>query len=218
MAKFLLAFLIFICSASGLYSTYLLFKDKIEPITGVILVSVCILVFIWSLSLLKKHRLNGSNIFWVFVITILLLGTTVAYAGVEPMSSAKDKVINWLGTETSKITEPKASTTTPKTGLNLSSDYSKTYPAYEQDLGGGVTLYSKVPIPPPIKVWNYEVKWNTGVVYVVKITKKVDGITIIGYWEVNGGKWVFHNSELFMNYKSFDNSIQVSNAPTYEIR
>jgi len=218
MKKFLLTILIFICSVSGIYSAYLLFNHGIEPIVGAILISVCVVVFIWCLSLLKKHRLGGSNIFWVFIITILLLGTSVAYAGVEPMAGAKDKVSNWLDTQTSKIAAPKDSVTTPKTGLNLSSEYSNTYPAYEQDLGGGLKLYSKIPIPPPIKVWNYKVEWDTGVCYAVKVTKKVDGITVIGFWEVRGDKWVFHNSELFMNYKAFDNSIKVSNAPTYEIR
>ena len=113
MTKFFLTILVFICSVSGIYSAYLLFKDEIEPIVGAILISACIVVFIWCLSLLKKHRLGGGNVFWVFVITILLLGTTVAYAGVEPMSGAKDKMVSWLETKTSEITEPKPGTTTP---------------------------------------------------------------------------------------------------------
>ena len=113
MTKILLAFLIFICSVSGLYSAYLLFNDDIEPITGAILTSACVLVFVWCLSLLKKHRLRGSSIFWVFIIAVLLLSTTVAYAGVEPMSGAKDKITTWIDTETSKIAEPKSGTTTP---------------------------------------------------------------------------------------------------------
>ncbi len=112
MTKFLLAFLIFICSVSGLYSAYLLFNDDIEPITGAILTSACVLVFVWCLSLLKKHRLRGSSIFWVFIIAVLLLSTTVAYAGVEPMSGAKDKITTWIDTETSKITAPTQSTQT----------------------------------------------------------------------------------------------------------
>jgi len=113
MIKFLLAFLIFICSVSGLYSAYLLFNDEIEPITGAILTSACVLVFVWCLSLLKKHRLRGSSIFWVFIIAVLLLSTTVAYAGVEPMSGAKDKISTWIDTETSNGAEPKPGTPTP---------------------------------------------------------------------------------------------------------
>ena len=116
MKKFLLAFLIFICSVSGLYSAYLLFNDEIEPITGAILTSACILVFIWCLTLLKKHRLRGSSIFWVFIIAVLLLSTTVAYAGVEPMSGAKDKITTWIDTETSKTNVPTKTSTTGLVG------------------------------------------------------------------------------------------------------
>jgi len=103
------------------------------------------------------------------------------------------------------------------TGLNLSSDYSKTYPAYEQDLGGGLKLYSKIPIPPPIKVWNYEVKTSSRVYYVVKVKETQEGVTMIGWWETEGDRWKFHNDEIFFEYKYFGN-IQVSKAPTYEIR
>ncbi len=103
------------------------------------------------------------------------------------------------------------------TGLNLSSDYSKTYPAYEQDLGDGLKLYSKIPIPPPIKVWNYEVKTFSRVMYAVKVKESQDGVTMTGWWETDGDRWKFHNDEIFLPYKTFG-KISVSKAPTYEIR
>lgn len=151
------------------------------------------------------------------IIAMLLLATTVAYAGVEPLASAKDKVIDWVNTEAHMVSKAKAGTAMPTTGLKLSSEYSKTYPAYEQDLGGGLKLYSKIPIPPPIKVWNYEVKTSSRVYYAVNVKQTSEGTTMIGFWATEGNNWKFNNTEMFMSNKSFG-TVQVSRAPAYEIR
>lgn len=103
------------------------------------------------------------------------------------------------------------------TGLKLSSEYSKTYPAYEQDLGGGLKLYSKVPIPPPIKVWNYEIKTTSRIYYAVKVKETSEGVSMTGFWATEGDKWKFNNDEIFMSYKAYG-KIEVSKAPAYEIR
>lgn len=50
----------------------------------------------------------------IFILVLLLGCTIAAYQGVQPLASAKDKAVNWLDTQTSKITETKP-TTTPAT-------------------------------------------------------------------------------------------------------
>ncbi len=158
--------------------------------------------------------MKGSNIILI-VIIVFLLSATLAYAGVEPISSTKDNIVRWLETTTSEILEP--DTATSATGLNLSSEYSKTYLAYEQDLGGGLKLYSKVALPPPNTVCNYKVKWSTGVCYAVKVEKTSEGVTMIGYWEVKGAEWNFHNAEFYLEYKIFGR-VDVSRVADYQIR
>lgn len=200
----------------------LFYLHKLPAVIGSILFIADSIILIWSIVLIRtaQYRKKAPG-FRVTVASVLAVILVLAFAGVEPVSAAKDKIANWIGTQTASITKTinsqPARPNTPTTGLNLSSDYSKTYPAYEQDLGGGVTLYSKIPIPPPIKVWNYEVEWGTRPVYVVKVTKKADGVIITGWWEIHGDKWVFNNDEMFLSYENFGN-IRVTNAPAYEIR
>lgn len=224
LKKLSLNLLVIVCLTVAVWIGYRLFYlHKFPAVIGSILFIADIIILIWSIVLLRtiQYKTKAPG-FLATIASVLAVFLVLAFAGVEPVSAAKDNVVTWIGMQTASITKTinssqPAKRNTPTTGLSLSSDYSKTYPAYEQDLGGGLKLYSKVPIPPPIKVWNYEVKWTTRTVYVVKATKKVDGVTITGFWEVDGDRWVFRNSELFLSYKNFGN-IQVSNAPAYEIR
>lgn len=108
-------------------------------------------------------------------------------------------------------------TQTSDTGLDLTSDYSRTYPSYEQDLGGGLTLHTSTPIPPPITVWNYKVESGGGIVYAVRVQEASDGVTITGYWEVDGDVWQFRDFEIFWDYQVFGD-IRISRAPASEMR
>jgi hypothetical protein len=50
---------------------------------------------------------------FIIVILVVLLGCTIAaYQGIQPLAASKDKITNWVETQTSKITEPKVSSTT----------------------------------------------------------------------------------------------------------
>lgn len=219
MKKPALYVLLFACLIITIYSAYLLFNNHSDPIIGTIVLAISIVVLLWNWSLAKKRRrrINIASIIGVSLLVALLGGTTSAYAGFEPMSSAKDKVINWVNTEAAAIIESMDKTTSATTGLNLSSDYSKTYPAYEQDLGGGLKLYSKIPIAPPIKVWNYKIQTSSRVYYAVKVEETSEGVTMVGFWTTEGPDWKFKNDQIFMSYKAYGN-IQISKAPTYEIR
>jgi len=106
-------------------------------------------------------------------------------------------------------------TPTPIPTIDITEDYLKFYPAYQKDLGDGQILYSKIPLPPPIKVWNYEIQYDDTYYCAVIIEETTTAVSMTGYWEVVGEVWKFRNTTITLDKKQSD--INITAAPLTEI-
>jgi hypothetical protein len=94
--KGFLIFLLVACLVATIYTGYLLFTHRTEPIIGIIIFSGDIGVLIWNISVLRKWRVGTRSIVAIAVI-IALLGTTIgAFGGIKPFSTAKSEVVAWF--------------------------------------------------------------------------------------------------------------------------
>lgn len=128
MKKTFLVLLVIACLTAAIYTGYLLFTHRIDPVIGVILLLADIGVLIWNISVLKKYRVGAGTVISIFFIIAILGATIGAFAGVEPLSDAKAEVVTWfqdLGGQTPQHQLPPASK----------------YPA---DISGYVTVAEKV--------------------------------------------------------------------------
>ena len=104
MKKGWLTLFTIICLATTVYTAYLLFNGQVSPTAGSVLLSVGVVLSIWSISLTRKrkYQLGGGTVAAIVIIVALLAGATGAYAGYEPLVGAKEKVSTWMETNTSK--------------------------------------------------------------------------------------------------------------------
>jgi hypothetical protein len=94
--KGFLIFLLVACLVATIYTGYLLFTHRTEPIIGAIIFAVDIGVLIWNISVLRKWRVGTRSIVAIAVIIALLGGTIGAFSGIKPFSTVKSEVVTWF--------------------------------------------------------------------------------------------------------------------------
>ncbi len=94
IAKLLLSLLIIVCLTVAVWSGYVLFTDKTSPVWGTVIFLVNIGVLIWNISVLRSRRWRWKNprFKWVFM-SILVVFLVCAFAGIQPLSAAKDNAL-----------------------------------------------------------------------------------------------------------------------------
>jgi len=111
-AKLLLCLLVIAGISTIIWTGYILFTGQMSPVTGTIVFLAEIAFFIWIITVLRSSRFRWRKpsfklVFWPLVAIILVC----AFAGIEPMSSAKDRVITWVGETWESITTSSEPTT-----------------------------------------------------------------------------------------------------------
>lgn len=92
--KAFLIFLLVACLVAAIYTGYLLFTNRTDLVIGTIIFGVGIGVLIWNISVLRKLRVGTRTVVAIAVAIALLGATTGAFAGVEPLASYKDAIVN----------------------------------------------------------------------------------------------------------------------------
>lgn len=97
IAKLLLCLLVIAGISIIVWTGYMLFTHQISLVIGTIVFLAEIGLLIWIISVLRSSRFRWREpsfklVFWPLVAIILVC----AFAGVEPMSSAKDRVIDFI--------------------------------------------------------------------------------------------------------------------------
>lgn len=90
----------------------MLFTGQMSPIIGTSVFLVEIAFFIWIITVLRSSRFRWRKpsfklVFWPLVAIIIVC----AFAGIEPMSSVKDRFTTWVGETWETITTPSESAT-----------------------------------------------------------------------------------------------------------
>ena len=110
--KLLLCLLVIAGISAIIWTGYMLFTGQLSPVTGTIAFFVEIAFFIWIIKVIRSSRFRWRKpsfklVFWSVALIILVC----AFAGIEPMSSGKDRVITWVGDTWETITTSSESTT-----------------------------------------------------------------------------------------------------------
>jgi ribosomal protein L37AE/L43A len=95
--KTFLILLAFACLGFVGWTGYLLYKSEISSLEGIILLVVAIGVLIWNISAIKKYRVVAKTLILLFLVVVLLGSIVTAFAGVEPLSNMKSKVVDYIG-------------------------------------------------------------------------------------------------------------------------
>lgn len=113
-AKFFLVILAIVCSVAVLWTAYLLYAHKIDLFAAIIILVATIATLIWNSTLLGRYRVGSGTVFEVFVVTALVVALIGAFAGIEPMSLAKDRVVSFIEQSCETITaSPQSPTPAP---------------------------------------------------------------------------------------------------------
>jgi len=131
----------------AVWTGYILFTHQTTPVKGTIIFLVAVGFSIWVISVIRSRRYRYTKpsfklVFWSLVGIFLVC----AFAGVEPMSSLKDRGISWVGekweTVTSGISTPTSPTPTPE---DIASAVAQVEPAVvrvetEENIGSGMII------------------------------------------------------------------------------
>jgi hypothetical protein len=110
-SKVFLTFLVIACIAATVYTGYLLFSDQTNWIVGAIVFAADVGVLIWNISALRKWRVGIGTALSILLVIAFLGATACALGGVEPFSSARDKVTSWFQSGTSEPTHELSNST-----------------------------------------------------------------------------------------------------------
>jgi ribosomal protein L37AE/L43A len=91
-----LIFLLIACILAAVYTSYLLFTHRTDPVIGTIIFVADIGVLIWNISVLRKWRVGTRTVVAIAVIIAVLGATTGAFAGIKPFSTAKNEIVTWF--------------------------------------------------------------------------------------------------------------------------
>lgn len=94
--KSFLIFLLIACLVTLIYTGYLLFTHRTDPIIGTIILVADIGVLIWNISVLRKWKVGARTIVAIAVVIAVLGATTGAFADIKPFSTAKSEVVTWF--------------------------------------------------------------------------------------------------------------------------
>jgi len=111
-AKLLLCLLVIAGISIIIWTGYMLFTGQMSPVIGTIVFLAEIAFFIWIIIVLRSSRFRWRKpsfklVFWPLVAITLVC----AFAGIEPMSSVKDRFTTWVGETWETITTSSESTT-----------------------------------------------------------------------------------------------------------
>ncbi len=115
LKKLSLNLIVIVCLIAAVWIGYRLFYlHALPPIIGSILFIADSVITIWCIAILRsaKYR-NKRPGFLLTVASLLAILLVFAFAGVEPISAAKDKMTSWMGIQTINKTESKVSANTP---------------------------------------------------------------------------------------------------------
>ena len=112
IAKLLLCLSVIAGISIIIWNGYMLFTGQMSPVIGTIVFLAEIAFFIWIIIVLRSSRFRWRKpsfklVFWPLVAIILVC----AFAGIEPMSSVKDKFTTWVGETWETITTSSESNT-----------------------------------------------------------------------------------------------------------
>lgn len=117
MRKFLLCCLALALSAGMVHSGYYLFTQQLPPIPGSAVFLVEGAVLVWLLVVLRRSRYRRTppslTLFFVALVVVLAV---LAFAGLEPLSSYKDGLIDWFSERIEKLTQEDQSAVVPQGG------------------------------------------------------------------------------------------------------
>jgi S1-C subfamily serine protease len=131
----------------AIWTGYILFTHQTTPVKGTVIFLVAVGFSIWVISVIRSRRYRYTKpsfklVFWSLVGIFLVC----AFAGIEPMSTVKDRGISWVGekweTVTSGISTPTSPTSTPE---DIASAVSQVEPAVvrvetEESIGSGMII------------------------------------------------------------------------------
>jgi len=131
----------------AIWTGYILFTHQTTPVKGTVIFLVAVGFSIWVISVIRSRRYRYTKpsfklVFWSLVGIFLVC----AFAGIEPMSTVKDRGISWVGekweTVTSGISTPTSPTSTPG---DIASAVSQVEPAVvrvetEESIGSGMII------------------------------------------------------------------------------
>lgn len=93
-SKLFLSILVIACAIAIIWTGYLLYTQQLNKTTAIIILSAAIAVLIWDAFLLSRYRVGPGIVFAAFIITALVFCMVPAFSGIEPFTSAKNKVMN----------------------------------------------------------------------------------------------------------------------------
>lgn len=75
-----------------IWTGYLLYTQKLENVTAIIILTIAIAALVWNGLLLSRYRVKSGVVFAAFVVTAMLGATVLAFSGVEPFVGAKSEL------------------------------------------------------------------------------------------------------------------------------
>jgi hypothetical protein len=184
-SKFSLSFLVIICALAIIWTGYLFYTQQLKKITATIIFAATIAVLVWDAILISRYRVGPGIVVAAFIITALVFCTVPAFSGIEPFTSAKNKVMNFTQSLSSEL----------PASLNEITTSSTSSPAI---IHGHVIIADKlqaltaIPVPPNPNN-NEEVFWIVKVTFknlsygnpiVIRWDKCYEGWVIIGGGEI----------------------------------
>jgi uncharacterized protein YkwD len=149
--KLLLNLLVITGFGLAIWTGYILFTHQTTPVKGTIVFLVVVGFLIWFISVVRSRRYRYTKpsfklVFWSLVGIFLVC----AFAGVEPMSTVKDRGIAWVGekweTVTAGITtDITTSTSSTPTTEDVASAVAQVEPAVvrvetDESIGSGMMI------------------------------------------------------------------------------
>ena len=93
--KLFLSILVIASSIVIIWTGYLLYTQQLNKSIAIIILAAAIAVLIWDAFLLSRYRVGSGIVFAAFVVTAIIASTALAFSGIEPFISTKNKIMNW---------------------------------------------------------------------------------------------------------------------------
>lgn len=96
------------------WTGYILFTHQTNPVKGTIIFLASVGFLIWVISVVRSRRYRYAKPSFKLVFFPLLgIALVCAFAGIEPLSSFKDRGISWVGETLETVTSSTPTTTSP---------------------------------------------------------------------------------------------------------
>jgi len=94
MSKLFIRIVVLVCLGVAIWTGYSFFHGGGTVVNGVILI-VDIGVLIWNFSIMRKMRIGLGSIILTGILLAVIVVPVMAFAGMEPLASYKNKVLNY---------------------------------------------------------------------------------------------------------------------------